>query len=444
MNQKKLPKNDVRSIVISSDNEYIVSGSLDNTVRVWNFSSGELLRILEGHTKYVNAVTMSSDNQLIVSGGADKTVRLWDFSSGELLRTFKGHDQAVMCVAISSDNQFIVSGSLDKYIHRWNLTSDKPIRPSFGSAGQVLSVALSADNRFLVSGTGSFRNQFGDLCGYDVVEVRELDPFPRHIWSSSKNYVGSVRAVISNDDQLIVSVVNTGFIRVWELSSGQLLQALKDDNVKYVTAIAISPDNKFIVSGGSDYSVRVRDLTSGKLLRVLEGHTDSIRAVAVSNDNQLIVSGSCDETIRIWELTSGNLLRELQVKRLEKSLENEKPKFQETIKKPKQGIHRIQLPVLRENQNILQISLCPICNQSHKYQLKIERTFSMISGDQKLIEATFGAPAEEAIDLAKLRTHRYTRTFNCPRTNQSFSFSFIAESKRTSNILTLEVIKSLD
>ena len=56
----------------------MVSGSLDNDVRLWNFSTGELIMTLEGHKKEVNSVALSPDKKFIISGSNDKTIKIWE------------------------------------------------------------------------------------------------------------------------------------------------------------------------------------------------------------------------------------------------------------------------------------------------------------------------------------------------------------------------------
>ncbi len=67
------------TVALSADGQTIISGSYDNTVRVWSVE-GTLLRTLEGHTGDVNAVALSADVQTIVSGSEDRTVRVWEQS----------------------------------------------------------------------------------------------------------------------------------------------------------------------------------------------------------------------------------------------------------------------------------------------------------------------------------------------------------------------------
>jgi TIR domain/WD domain, G-beta repeat len=79
----------VRSVAFSPDGQQALSGSDDNTVRLWDAGTGKCLRILEGHTSSVWSVAWSADGQQVLSGSSDKTVRLWDPGTGQCLRVLK-------------------------------------------------------------------------------------------------------------------------------------------------------------------------------------------------------------------------------------------------------------------------------------------------------------------------------------------------------------------
>ena len=64
--------------IISPDGARIVSGSFDETVRVWDSATGECTATLEGHTGWVMSVAFSPDGTGIMSGSRDETLRVWD------------------------------------------------------------------------------------------------------------------------------------------------------------------------------------------------------------------------------------------------------------------------------------------------------------------------------------------------------------------------------
>ena len=77
----------VRSVTFSHDSVRLASASWDNTVKIWDASSGECLQTLEGHSGSVNSVTFSHDSARLASASWDNTVKIWDASSGECLQT---------------------------------------------------------------------------------------------------------------------------------------------------------------------------------------------------------------------------------------------------------------------------------------------------------------------------------------------------------------------
>ena len=86
-------------------------GNRDNTLKLWDTASGQLLKTLSGHIGKVKTVAFSPDGRTIVSSSADKTLKLWDAASGRELQTLKGHSDEVVSVAFSPDGRTIISGS---------------------------------------------------------------------------------------------------------------------------------------------------------------------------------------------------------------------------------------------------------------------------------------------------------------------------------------------
>ena len=85
----------VSSVAFSPDGSRVLSGSHDNTVKLWDATTGALLRTFKGHAQRISSVAFSPDGARVLSGSLDNTVKLWDAATGALLRTFKGHSDIV-------------------------------------------------------------------------------------------------------------------------------------------------------------------------------------------------------------------------------------------------------------------------------------------------------------------------------------------------------------
>ena len=93
----------VLCIAFSPDGTRIVSGSGDNSVRVWDaFTSGAQLKVLSGHTHTVQSVAFSPDGRRIVSSSFDKSVRVWDALTGAQM-VLNGHTGQVLFATFSPD-----------------------------------------------------------------------------------------------------------------------------------------------------------------------------------------------------------------------------------------------------------------------------------------------------------------------------------------------------
>jgi WD40 repeat protein len=109
----------VSSLVMTTNSQYLISGSQDKTVRVWNLETGKLIHTLKSHREGVYTVALSPDEKIIASGSADKTIKLWHLETGELLATFSGHANTVTALVFTASGEMLVSGSLDKTIKIW-------------------------------------------------------------------------------------------------------------------------------------------------------------------------------------------------------------------------------------------------------------------------------------------------------------------------------------
>jgi WD40 repeat protein len=110
----------------SPDGTRLASGSSDNTVKLWEPSSGRALNTLSGHDNSVNSVAWSPDGTRLASGSGDKTVKLWEPSSGRVLNTLAGHDDSVRSVAWSPDGTRLAISFAAGLLEVWDLSAATP------------------------------------------------------------------------------------------------------------------------------------------------------------------------------------------------------------------------------------------------------------------------------------------------------------------------------
>ena len=108
-------------MAFSPDGKQIVSGSGDDTLKLWDATTGDEILTLTGHTGGVSSVAFSSDAKWIVSGDFDGALKVWDAKMGQEPLTLKGHTEWVWSVAFSPDGKRIVSASNDQTVKVWLL-----------------------------------------------------------------------------------------------------------------------------------------------------------------------------------------------------------------------------------------------------------------------------------------------------------------------------------
>jgi len=303
----------IRAVSITPDCQHVISVSMDKAIKVWELSTGKLLRTLEGHNDYVNAISVTPDGKYLISGSGDYfigsrdcTIKIWELSTGKLLRSLEGHNESINAVIVTPDGNQIISGSYDKTIKVWELSTGKLLRSLDGHTSSVHTVSLTSDGKYIVSGSWdntikiwefSTGRLLHSLDGHiDWVYSVSVSPDGKYIVSGSGDYFGDSRDCT---------------IKIWELSTGRLIRNL-EGHTKSVNTVQVTQDGNQIVSGSHDMTIKLWEFSTGKLTSSLEGHTDDINAVSVTPNGKYIVSGSNDKTIKVWDFSTGRLLCSFQ------------------------------------------------------------------------------------------------------------------------------------
>ncbi|KAL4078980.1 WD40-repeat-containing domain protein [Scleroderma yunnanense] len=288
----------VWSVAFSPDGRNIVSGSSDNTIRIWDAQTGaQVGKPLQGHTKLAFSVAFSPDGRTIVSGSVDHTVQVWDVQTGtQVGNPLQGHTSPVMSVAFSPDGRHVVSGSVDCTIRLWDVQTGAQVgNPLEGHTSSVMSIAFSMDGKHIVSGSTD--------CTIRIWNAQTGDQVGNPLHGHAKS-VFSV--AFSPNGRHIVSGSDDHTIHIWDVETGFQMGNPLCGHTKSVMSVAFSPDGRYIVSGSYDHTIKIWDSQTGvQVGHPLQGHTKSVMSVSFSPDGRHIVSGSFDHTVRIWDAQTG-------------------------------------------------------------------------------------------------------------------------------------------
>ena len=129
----------------------------------------------------MNSVAYSPDDQRIISGSDDYTIRIWDAVAGVAIRKpLKGHTQRVWSVAYSPDGRYIISGSGDLTIRIWDAMTGTAVRNSPGRyISEMKSIAHSSDSHHIVSASSGETTRVSDSLPHDSIPFSS-SPTPIH------------------------------------------------------------------------------------------------------------------------------------------------------------------------------------------------------------------------------------------------------------------------
>ena len=126
------------------------SGDEDGFIALWDISNGTLIKKIQTNSKTIWSLVISPDENSIVSGGVDGIVKIWNIQSNYSLTELKGHSGWVLCLAISLDGKFVASGASDGIIIIWSLMR-KCLKYTINDkeVSIILSIDISSDSKFL-------------------------------------------------------------------------------------------------------------------------------------------------------------------------------------------------------------------------------------------------------------------------------------------------------
>lgn len=335
----------VTSVLYSRNGKWLVSGSTNGYVRVWDPTTMRLVHTF-GHSHGAYCLAFTKDNTTLAHGGGDGQVRLWHMAETKPKDKglLKVASTPLYGVAFSPSGKWLAAGGSDTRLYLWDLSADPPREATGANAhtGTIHAVAYSPSGNVIASGGADKTIRLWTVNpNNDMVEKASIEAHAGavlclafhptedktllsggadgvvRVWnvgakltprSAVKLKHGAVNAVaFSASGKTVAAAFADGAVRTWGMGPALLEKATLEGHKGATTGVSFSPDGTTIASGSADWTVRQWPAVSGPKPRdktITRGHLSHVYALAFAPDGAGLASGSYDATARLWDLAA--------------------------------------------------------------------------------------------------------------------------------------------
>jgi WD40 repeat protein len=283
----------ITALSFSRDGRFIGSGSDDGTARIWSAYTGELVTVIKGHNSRVIRVEQSPNGTAWVTSSIDGTVRLWQGDAATPLYILKGHQQDIVGLRFSPDGARLITSSKDRTIRLWDTATGEVVGLKKGTGDHMSPVAFGANG-----------TRFAGAMGYNGYV---WDAYTGATAAILRGHKGNLRSIVfSPRGERVVTASHDGTARIWDARSGKSIAVLSGHRDQSgapadeaeVRTLAFSPDGAHLLTASKDGGARLWNASSGELINAIDGKkTGRVDIVFFSHDGKTIFMATDKRTI---------------------------------------------------------------------------------------------------------------------------------------------------
>ncbi|KAL4868845.1 hypothetical protein BDV12DRAFT_90629 [Aspergillus spectabilis] len=280
---------------VQFDEDKIITGSRDKTIRVWDARYPWPCRKVIGPPPEdsLNSGPVHDPEQQALGKSPFLTIRPPASRSAEIVGSKQTpaeyHSASILCLQF--DDEIMVTGSSDYSCIVWDIKKDyRPIRRLEGHTAGVLDVCF--DDHYIVSCSKDHT-----ICVWD----RRTGALVKKLLG----HRGPVNAVQLRGD-LIASASGDGVAKLWNVTSGLCVKEFSSKD-RGLACVEFSHDARTVLTGGNDQAIYQFNANTGELVKEIQGHTGLVRSLHLDSANQRIISGSYDMSVKVFDAQSGEL-----------------------------------------------------------------------------------------------------------------------------------------
>ncbi|WP_109830958.1 caspase family protein [Reichenbachiella versicolor] len=239
---------------------------------------------------YIVSYVFTSDSRHIITGDIKGNVVLWEVNTGKKVMSFEGHREIVFDIAISKNKQLLATGSWEGSAILWNLETGELIKRYPFDQNSPFVLSFAHKDNYLLIG--------GLGKTFQLIELDSGLP--------AKKFVGHTDIVNSLQvkGSEFISSSSDGTVKIWNTNTGLIERKLKG-HTGPINQVIYDNHDQYIITGGKDKNIVLWNAKTFEEIRKFQGHEGEITGIQLIQDDRILVSSSLDGTTRFWDLEKG-------------------------------------------------------------------------------------------------------------------------------------------
>ena len=246
-----------------SKHNYIITGSLDETVKIWQFNNEGVQQGLYSNSQIEHnlaVINVTLANDILATSSMDGHIRLYDLNTNELIKIIKLSPFILWSISIDPQGKNIITGAHNGKISIYNIDQGKVIETlDTKDNGFIQVVKYSSDGKYIAAS-----NKNGQIFLYDINQSKFL------YGNDLSSHTRPIRAIEFNHDNTMLFIgCDDHHITAIDIETGEIKQTITAHK-SWVLALAFHPSGKYFASAGADQCIRIYDADTLEVLHTFE------------------------------------------------------------------------------------------------------------------------------------------------------------------------------